>query len=142
MKNGDLANSVGYVIAFRCDDCLVKFKTEGFKNKVLNGILGSYARAEINQSYVSAMEYLYRNTEYTVDLVVLKDKYTADMKKLIEDLPFSRVVLIDKESQISQRLLVGDITLYVDENAERRSLVNSQYAIPLSRLSEFIRRKR
>ena len=142
MKNGDLANNVSYVIAFRCDDSLVKIKTEGFKNKVLNTLLGATSRAEINESYVNAMEHLYRNTEYTVDLVILREKYTADMKRLIEDLPFSRVVLIDKESQISQRLLVGDITLYVDENEERRSLVNSQYAIPLSRLSEFIRRKR
>ena len=141
MKNGDLANTIGYTIAFRCEDCLIKYKTEGFKNKILNAVIGKVARAEIYPPYSSAMEYLYRNTEYVVDLVVLRKNYTEELKHLIEDLPFSRIVVVDKDSQISQRLLMGDITLYVDDDDYRRSLINSEYAIPLSRLNEFIKRR-
>lgn len=141
MKHGDLANTIGYVIAFRCEDSLIRYKTEGVKNKLLNALVGKVARAEIDPSYLSAMEFYYRHTEYTVDLVVLKENYTEDLKHIIDNLPFSRVVVIDKDTQISQRLLMGDITLYVDEDDYRRSLINSQYAIPLSRLSDFARRK-
>lgn len=140
MKHGDLANSIGYVIAFRCEDCLVKYKTEGVKNKILNAIVGKVARAEIDPSYSSAMNYLYRHTEYVVDLVVSKENYTEELKHLIEDLPFSRTVIVEKDSQISQRLLMGDITLYVDDDDYRRSLINSQYAIPLKDLNNYVRR--
>lgn len=142
MKHGDLSNTVGYVIAFRCEDSLVKYKTEGVKNKILNALVGKVARAEIDPNYKSAMEFLYRHTEYGVDLVILRDNYTEEMKHLLEDLPFSRIVVVDKDSQISQRLLIGDITLYIDEDDNRRSLVNSQYAIPLNKLNNYIRRSR
>ena len=142
MKHGDLANTAGYVIAFRCEDSLVKYKTEGVKNKILNALVGKVSRAEIDPMYKSTMEFLYRQTEYVVDLVVLRDNYTEDMKHLLDDLPFSRIVVVDKESQISQRLLMGDITLYVDEDDYRRSLINSQYAIPLNKLNDYVRRSR
>ena len=142
MKHGDLANTAGYVVAFRCEDSLVKYKTEGVKNKILNALVGKVARAEIDPTYRSTMEFIYRQTEYVVDLVVLRDNYTEEMKHLLEDLPFSRIVVVDKDSQISQRLLMGDITLYVDEDDYRRSLINSQYAIPLNKLNNYIRRSR
>ena len=141
MKHGDLANTAGYVIAFRCEDSLVKYKTEGVKNKILNALVGKVARAEIDSLYKNTMEFLYRQTEYVVDLVVLRENYTEEMKHLLEDLPFSRIVVVDKESQISQRLIMGDITLYVDEDDYRRSLINSQYAIPLNKLSDHIKRR-
>ena len=140
MKHGDLANTVGKVIAFRCEDSLIRYKTEGVKNKILNAIVGKLSRAEIDPTYRSAMEYFYRHTEYVVDLVILRDNYTEEMKRVLEDLPFSRIVVVDKDTQISQRLLMGDITLYVDEDDYRRSLINSRYAIPLSRLNEYVRR--
>lgn len=142
MRHGDLANTVGYVIAFRCEDSLVKYKTEGVKNKILNALVGKVARAEIDPIYQSTMEYLYRHTEYVVDLVVLRENYTEEMKRLLEDIPFSRIVVVDKDLQISQRLLMGDITLYVDEDDYRRSLINSQYAIPINQINNHIRRSR
>lgn len=139
MKHGDLANSVSYTVAFRCEDCLVQYKENGVVNKILNAVVGKAYRAEINPQYKEVMEYIYRHTECTVDLVVENKNYTEDMKHILEDIPYSRIILIDRESQISSRLLVGDITLYVDENPDRRSLVNSSYAIPIRRIREFIR---
>ena len=140
MKHGDLANSVGHVIAFRCEDCLVRYKTDGVKNKILNAVIGKVSRAEIDLKYKGAMEYFYRHSEYVVDLVVLRKNYTEELKALLDTLPFSRIIVVDKESQISQRLLMGDITLYVDDDDYRRSIINSPYAIPLCRLVEYVRR--
>ena len=87
------------------------------------------------------MEHLYRNTEYNVDLIIENKDYTEDLKQLVDNLPFNRVVLIDKLSQVSTRLLVGDLTIYVDDNDYRRSLVNSEYAISFSQLNDYLRRR-
>lgn len=140
MKDGDLSNVQGRVIAFRCEDCLIKYKTEGVMNKILNAVIGKFRRAEIDPDYYKAMEYFYLNTEYVVDLVILRENYTQEMKSIIADIPYSRIILIDKESQVSQRLLIGDITVYVDDDDYRRSLVNSPYAVSLNELSNVVKR--
>lgn len=141
MKNGDLSNQAGFTIGFRCVDFLVKYKESTFTDKVLNAILGKTKRAEIDESVRSFMEHLYRNTEYNVDLIIENKEYTEELKQLVDNLPFNRVVLIDKLSQVSQRLLVGDLTIYVDDDDYRRSLVNSQYAISFSQLNDYIKRR-
>lgn len=141
MKSGDLSNQAGFTIGFRCVDFLVKYKESTFTDKILNAVLGKTKRAEIDESVRSYMEYLYRNTDYNVDLIIEKKDYTEELKRLVDDMPFNRVVLVDKLSQISTRLLVGDISLYVDDNDYRRSLVNSQYAISFSQLNDYIRRR-
>lgn len=140
MKSGDLSNQAGFTIGFRCVDFLVKYKESTFTDKILNAVLGKAKRAEIDESVRSYMEYLYRNTDYNVDLIIEKKDYTEELKRLVDDMPFNRVVLVDKLSQISTRLLVGDLSLYVDDNDYRRSLVNSQYAISFSQLNDYIRR--
>lgn len=142
MKNGDLANCVSYTIGFRCVDFLVKYKTSTFGDKILNAVIGKVRRAEVDEKVRSVMEYFYRNTEYNVDLIVENKDYTADLKNLLDDLPFNRVVLIDKSTQITQRLLIGDLTFYVDDNDYRRSLVNSPYALSLDDLFKQIKMKR
>lgn len=141
MKNGDLSNQAGFTIGFRCVDFLIKYKDSTFTDKVLNAFLGKTKRAEVDESVRSFMEYLYRNTEYNVDLIIENKDYTDDLRRIVDNLPFNRVVLIDKLSQVSQRLLVGDLSLYVDDDDNRRSLVNSQYALSFSQLNNYIKRR-
>ena len=141
MKSGDLSNQAGFTIGFRCVDFLVKYKESTFTDKILNAVLGKTKRAEIDESVRSYMEYLYRNTDYNVDLIIEKKDYTEELKRLVDNMPFNRVVLVDKLSQISTRLLVGDLSLYVDDDDYRRSLVNSQYAISFSQLNDYIKRR-
>ena len=140
MMHGDLANKAGFTIAFRCVDLLVKYRDNTFTDKVLNAVIGKTKRAEIDESVREYMEYLYRNTEYNVDLVVENKDYTEDLKSLLDTMPFNRIVLVDKMSSISSRLLTGDISLYVDDDPYRRSLINSQYAISFHELSQHIKR--
>lgn len=141
MKNGDLSNQAGFTIGFRCVDFLVEYKESTFTDKVLNAILGKTKRAEVNESVRSYMEYLYRHTEYNVDLIIESKDYTEELKQLIDNMPFNRVVLIDKLSQVSTRLLTGDLSIYVDDDDYRRSLVNSQYAISFAQLNDYIKRR-
>lgn len=141
MRNGDLSNQSGVTIGFMCVDFLVKYKESTFTDKVLNAFLGKTKRAEVNETVKNYMEYLYRHTEYNVDLIVENKDYTEELKSLVDEMPFNRVVLIDKLSQVSQRLLVGDLTLYVDDDDYRRSLVNSPYAVSFEQLNDYIKRR-
>ena len=141
MKHGDISNHAGFTIGFRCVDFLVKYKESTFTDKVLNAVFGKTKRAEIDESVRSFMEYLYRQTEYNVDLIIENKDYTEELKQLVDNLPFNRVVLIDKLSQVSTRLLTGDLSIYVDDDDYRRSLVNSQYAISFSQLNNYIKRR-
>ncbi len=142
MKHGDLSNLTGLAIAFRCEDFLIKYKESSLADKVLNAVIGKAKRAEIDDRVLKAMEYLYRNTEYSVDLVVQNYKYTEDLKRVLQDLPFNRVILIDRPSQISSRLLVGDIAYYLDDNESRRSLVNSKFCMSLDEFWGMVRKGR
>ena len=139
MLKGDISNSIGYTIAFRCEDGLFKPKEGKFIDRILNKIQGKFGRADLNEEYLKAMEYLYRNTEYTVDVVILEESYTPSVKKVLENLPFNRVIKIRNESSITVRLNVGDISIYVDEDSYRLSLVNSKYAVPLNKLNTLLK---
>ena len=141
MRNGDLSNQAGFTIGFRCVDFLVKYNETTFADKILNAVIGKTKRAEIDESVRSFMEHLYRNTEYNVDLIIENKDYTEELKRLVDEMPFNRVVLIDKLSQVSTRLLVGDLTLYVDDDDYRRSLVNNQYAVSFAQLNDYIKRR-
>lgn len=141
MLKGDISNQSGVTIGFRCIDFLIKYKDTSFKDKLFNSIIGKVKRAEVEESVRSYMEHLYRNTEYNVDLIIERKDYTEDLKHLLDDLPFNRVVVIDKVSQITHRLLIGDLTLYVDDDEYRRSLINSQYAISFRQLNDYIKRR-
>lgn len=142
MKHGELSNTVGYSFGFRCEDFLIHFKETTLLDKAFNALFDKAKRAEVNEEVLSFMEYLYRNTEYTVDLVVDRENYTPELKKLLDDMPFNRVVLVDKPSQITTRLMIGDLTYYVDDDPYRRSLVNSQHTRTLHELAREIKRKR
>lgn len=132
MLHGDLSNDAGMTIGFRCVDFFVKFKDTSFTDKVLNTVLGKLRRAEVDPRVGDAIRYLYRQTEYNVDLVIENKDYTSALQKFLESYPFSRIVLIDKPTQISSRLLTGDLSYYIDDDEQRRGLVNSKFAMSLN----------
>lgn len=139
MKHGDLSNQAGHTLAFRCEDFLIEYREEGIFNKLMNTIVGKVKRANVNEVVRSYMEYIYRNTEYNVDLVLEEKNLTSQLKGLLDNMPFNRLVLIKSLSQISQRLNTGDLTYYVDDSEERRALVNHRYAVSLEKMSTIIK---
>lgn len=138
MKHGDLSNVVGYTFGFRVDDFLVQTREDSAIDKVANLIRGKYKRAQLNEDVARMLEYIYRRTEFTADLVADETLYPK-MHHLIEELPFNRVILINKPSHITSRLLVGDITYYVDDDKDRLSLINSSYAVTLAEVHTILR---
>lgn len=132
MMHGDLSNHVKATFGFMCEDFVIKYKDNSLPDKFLNFLVGKTKRAEVNILAVNSMEHIYRQTEYNVDLLIEESNYTGDLKTIISDLPFNRIVLYNKLSQISSRLLTGDLTYVVDDNDYRRGLINNRNALSLS----------
>ena len=139
MKNNDLSNSATTVIGVRCIGFLFEEQTEGFKNKLLNTIVGKQKRMVINEQVLRLLNYIFRETEHTVDLVVKEEEYTDYLKDLIDTLPFNRVVLTKRPSDISSRLNIGDLSYYVD-TPENIELVNNKHCKTLEEIYQIIRR--
>lgn len=139
MLHGDISNQSGTTIAFRCEDFLIKFHNDTLTDKVVTFFAGKEKRAEVDNKVLSVMEHLYRNTEYNVDLVIERKNYTSKLKAMVEDMPYSRVVLIDSLNSIGSRILIGDLSYYVDDDYERRRQINSNYAITLNELRSMTR---
>ena len=139
MLHNDISNVAGVVIAFRYEDTLVTPKN-GVVNKIVSLFKENNVDVDIN--VLNSMMYVYRDTPYSCDLVIQKEHYNKHTKKFLESIPYSRVVIIDKDSQVTQRLKMGDLNLYVDNNEYRRSTINSEYAIPLRDLNKYISRRR
>lgn len=139
MLHNDISNVAGVVIAFRYEDTLAIPK-KGVVNKIMS-VFG-VENVDLDSSVLHAMEHIYRDTPYSCDLVILEENYTDRTKKLLEDIPYSRVVVIQKDVQVTQRLKMGDLDLYVDNNEYRRSTINSEYAIPLRDLTKYMSRRR
>ena len=140
MLHGDISNQYGYCIAFRCEDFLIKFKDETLTDRFFNIIKGKYNRAEIDEKVYNVMERLYKYTNYNVALVVETKTYKdSKFKELIDNLPYNSIILIDKPSQLAQRVLLGEVTYYIDDDPERRSIISSKFSYPLSELSKIIK---
>lgn len=139
MLHGDLSNQVRATFGFMCEGFLVKYKDSSFSDKVLNAIFGKTKRAEIDYTVSNSMEYAYRQTEYNVDLIVKEESYNNGLKDIIKDLPFCRVVLYNKYSQITSRLLTGDLTYVVDNVESRMGLLNNSHVITLAQFNQIVR---
>ena len=143
MLHGDISNQVGDTIAFQVIDTLLHFRTEHLKDKFLNALYGKEKRAMVRQEVLQTMEHIYRNTEMCIDLVLFRKDFTEELEEFLEEsIPFNRLLVVDKPSQIGIRLITSDIAYYVDDNSEVRSLLNSPYAISFDELPNYISMKR
>lgn len=133
MKHGDISNQLPLVIAFRLEGTVANLKSSKI-NKFLRNKLKLKSTFEINSNVIAIMERIYYRTEFTVDLVVERETYD-NCSWIFDNLPFSRIIIMDKLSQITTRILMGDITYYVDNNADNRSQVNNSNAVDLKGLS-------
>lgn len=139
MLHGDISNCVRATFGFMFDDFVVEYKDSKVTDKILNALFGKVKRAEINKRAVRSMEYIYRQTEYNVDLLIKEESYTPEVKSLITDLPFCRVVLYNKYSQITSRLITGDLTYVIDDDPYRIGLMNHSNVFDLDGLDNLLR---
>lgn len=144
MLHGDISNQVSGTIAIRGVRTLFDYRTQGIKNKILNAVYGKDRRVVFNDSMNRALEYIYRNTDMCIDIVLFEHEYNKELEEfLLEHCAFNRLLLVKRPAQINTRLLSGDILYYIDDDTETRNLVNHRYAMKSNQLWDIIRiRKR
>jgi hypothetical protein len=132
--HGELSNQRSYNFAIRIEDFLTTRKL-GLINRLKRDTY------ELNQDVLSLMNYIYRHTEYTVELVVDESNYSKELKDLLyhDNLPFNSILVINKQVEITNQILRGDISYYVDSDPKRRSLTNSPHALTLSECNSLVR---
>ena len=142
MKHNDISNERDFVIGFRCENSLLKYKDDTVIDKVSNAIKGRTKRAEIDPKVYSLMNYIYWNTSYTVVLVIDDKNYTEEAKEYLADFPFNSVVnIIRSISEVTMKLHTGELTLYVSEDSIDRYKVNSKYAVEVDTANTLIKRR-
>ena len=141
MQHGDISNQQSFIIGFRCENSLLKYKDKKFSDKIMNAVKGKTARAVINQKVYSLMNYIYWNSEYTVVLIIDDENYTKEAESFLSDLPFNRVFQISSISEVTMMLNVGDLTYFVSEDMLDRQRVNSKYAVDVDTFNTILKRR-
>ena len=135
MLNNDLSNRGGSTIAFRFEDFLAVQESKLFQSL-------RKPTYTFNEQVLGVMGFIYRNTEYSIDIVIEDINYNPHLKAALDELPFNRITLIHKPVEITNYLLSGVYHYYVDDNETRRAQINSSYAIGLQTCSELVRGQR
>lgn len=141
MLHNDISNQQSFVIGFRCEDSLLKYKDKKVSDKIMNAFKGKTSRAEIDPKVMSLMNYIYWNTEYTVVLIIDNDNYTKEAENFLSELPFNRVFQIASISEVTMMLNVGDLTYFVSEDILDRQRVNSKYAVDVDTFNTILKRR-
>ena len=142
MLHNDISNQRSFVIGFRCENSLLRYKDKSFIDIIANALKGKTARAEVNDKVLSAMKHVYWNTEYTVVLVIGEKNYTDEAKRYLDDFPFNSVVNVLKSvSEVTMMLNTGELTYYVSDDILDRQSVNSEYAVSVEQFNTLLRRR-
>ena len=142
MLHNDISNQRSFVIGFRCENSLLRYKDKSFIDIIANALKGKTARAEVNDKVLSAMKHVYWNTEYTVVLVIDERNYTDEAKRYLDDFPFNSVVNVLKSvSEVTMMLNTGELTYYVSDDILDRQSVNSEYAVSVEQFNTLLRRR-
>jgi len=138
MKNNNLSNRGAPCILIKVEDFLVEYKNKNAWDKVANLLVGKENRATLNEDVVSAMFFIFRKTDMTVDLTC-DEGSSLILKSLLEDLPFGRLLEIKKPVQIAVKLNKGEYLYYVDCDQERMSVISHRRCITLTELMNELR---
>ena len=142
MLHGDISNQRDFVIGFRCENSLLKYKDETLKDKAMNMMVGKTKRAEVDQKVYSLMNYIYWNTPYTVMLVIDEENYTKEAQDFLADFPFNQVATVLKNiSEVTMMLNTGELTYFVSEDILDRKSVNSRYAVDVDTFNTILKRR-
>lgn len=142
MLNGQLSNRQAPSFLFRVDNFLVKSQDSTLRDKVLNKIVGESRRAKIDPTVAQEIRSIFRNTDYTVGLAVMKSewvKYPNKLKEELINLPITDIYLVIDHFDICSKLLNGEFLYYVDDNESEYSLVGHHACINLKELDQTIK---
>ena len=142
MLHGDISNQRSFVIGFRCENSLLKYKDDTLTDKLMNTLKGKTSRAEVDPKIYSLMNYIYWNTEYTVVLVIDEKNYTKEAQDFLADFPFNQVATVLKSvSEVTMMLHTGELTYFVSDDILDRQSVNSKFAVDTDTFNTILKRR-
>lgn len=137
MKGNDLSNQSAPCIAFRVEDFLVEPRDNTILDKVKR-VLSVETKIEFNQRVLSALNYIYRHTDFSSILILDKKEEWLVPLLYSENIPFMDIHIITKPVEVATRLNTNILSYYVDDSEVRRSEVGHRYCITLSELETLI----
>lgn len=140
MNKGQISNKAAPTIAIRIEDFLLKYKNSKFRDKLLNKIIGAEIRADFNPGVISFMNFIFRHTDMTVDLVIESRLLNKEIINKLVGIPYNRIISIVKPVQVAIMLNTKDFTYYVDDDEERRSIIGHKYCVSLLEMNSLISR--
>lgn len=143
MLHGDISNHRSFIIGFRCENCLIRYRNTSLKDKLMNVVKGKNHNAVLDIRVLTLIRYLYERTDYTVSLIVKQENYTDELKEFLNEMnvPYNQIGnIIKHESEISMMLNVGEIDYYVDTDEARLSLIGNKFAMNLEDFKKLLGR--
>ena len=143
MLHGELSNQSYDTIGVMCMDNLVFQKKSGFLARLSTSVLGKYYNAKIDLQVKELLEYIFRKTPYTADLIVLRKDYGVELEEFLKsnDVPYNRILEIKNYGELTSMLNARKISYLQDNNSSRRNRVCSKWALSLSQMFSIIRNK-
>ena len=142
MMHGDISNIVSSSFGFRLDGFLLNTRSPQFTGmtglvEYLKSRFGTVNDKLFNQQAVSVMSRISLKTEYSTPIIIDSAFLSENVQDLVDDnLPYSSIFVINKQSEVTDLLNSGIITYYVDDNLDRISATNSPYAYTLSDITQ------
>ena len=144
MLGNDISNRKAPSMLFRVEDFLVEYRETTTIDKVMNKIIGKHKRAELNEEVCDTIDLIFRQTDFSVGLVCMKQdwgKFPKDMRDIIiQGLPVSDIHLVQDALDIDRLLNTGEYAFYVDDNLENHSLVGHNRCVTLKQINAIARK--
>lgn len=139
MLNGDISNEVESSIAFRVDDSLFRLKRNA---------AGKVVDFELNKDVDRALRTVYFKTSFSLHLVSKlfggnESEYREKLEELLQklEIPYGELFIVKHDEEVRYLLTRDSFSYYIDIDAERLNLIGSEYAMGLSELYQFIRKR-
>ncbi len=139
MKRNDISNRCAPTVGIRVEDFLVVYKNNTIFDKFANFVAGKENRAEFDQNVLWAVNYIFRHTDMTVDLIVDDNNFNEYLLRMLQTIPYGRIIPVEKPVRIAIMLNSNDIMYYVDSDPVRMSLIGHKQCITLEQLKYIIR---
>lgn len=119
MKNNDLSNRGTPVIAIRIEDNVIT-RDDNTGIKMIDDFMhriSPFLNCKVDSKYAKVLNYICRNTSYTVDLIVDK-KYVNDkhLLNILEHLPYNNLIGVSSNNELFSKVMNDEYLYIIDKN--------------------------
>ena len=134
MKNGDISNRGGIVVAISCKGTLAVPSEKNILSKILKK-----EKYTLNTDAVNLVDYIFRYTDMQVVCVAKK----TDVSCLgpIGDLPIDKIIYIKDNKDVHDLINSGRVSYYIDNHLDKFGLSIPKFSYSISDFRSIIRKR-